>query len=121
MLRLDLGMKDLKIRGVIRKSYKTQGKQICSMFFQGLIRKMTIHLLPPVQGRTGTGDWGGRGSGEGAATWGPTPGVEGAGRTREGGKLVGLLTLDGIHREDGLRRRAWQQAAVQWRWQLSGD
>jgi hypothetical protein len=24
-----------------------------------------------------------------------------------------MLTLDGIHREDGLRRRAWQQATVQ--------
>jgi hypothetical protein len=47
--------------------------------------------------------------------------VEGAGRTREGGKLVGLLTLDGFHREDGLRRRAWQQAAVHWRWRRYGD
>jgi hypothetical protein len=80
-LGLDMGAKNLKIRGVIRKTYKTQGRQIHSMFLQGLIRKTTTHLLPHVQGRTGTGDWGGRGSGGVPATWRPTPRVEGAGRT----------------------------------------
>jgi hypothetical protein len=80
-LGLDMGAKNLKIRGVIRKNYKTQGRQIHSMFLQGLIRKTTTHLLLPVQGRTGTGDRGGRGSGGVPATWRPTPRVEGAGRT----------------------------------------
>jgi hypothetical protein len=50
-LGLDLGAKKLKIRGFIRKTYKTQGKQIYSMFLQGLIRKTTNSSSTSCHGR----------------------------------------------------------------------
>jgi hypothetical protein len=57
-------MKDLKIRGVIRKSYKTQGKQICS--WRGLIASedggrdepATAARWPAAHGLVGAGDGG---------------------------------------------------------------
>jgi hypothetical protein len=89
-------------------------------FAQGAKRKVAL-LLPCVQQAgdrgppTASGRW-----------WRQRPGTRGArvsGGKRRGdhGDPMGMLTLDGIHHEDGLRRRAWQQAAVQWRQQLSGD
>jgi hypothetical protein len=89
---------------------------------RGLFAKPTPYLLPRPGRTRATGGEGGGPSGLGCRRLEllgtRAPREKGRG---ERGDRDGVLTLGGFHREDGLRRRAWQQAAVRWRWRRYGD